>query len=63
MTGLHFNVFALVVQTFDKIPALHAPAPTTPPSGTAFVITQAVALLFFAVTVVLSVRGFRAGAA
>ena len=57
--ALYFNVFVLVVQAFVKVPALHALAPTTPPSGPAFGATQAIALVFFVVAGVFAVRRFR----
>src|SRR6266567_2493150 len=38
---LYFNLFVLVVQAFEKIPALHAMAPTEPP----FKLTQLIVLL------------------
>jgi len=43
---LYFNFFVLIVQSFEKVPALKALAPTQkePP----FVVAQLVALLFFA---------------
>jgi hypothetical protein len=55
--ALYFNVFVLVVQSFEKIPALHALAPTQkePP----FAITQLSVLVLFAVLTVLAVRAFR----
>jgi hypothetical protein len=62
VTALYFNVFVLIVQAFEKIPALHAMAPTTPPSGPAFAAAQGLALVFFAVMGVLAVRRFRPGA-
>lgn len=62
VTALYFNVFVLIVQAFVKLPALHALAPTTPPSGPAFSIAQGFVLLFFAVMGVLAVRRFRPAA-
>ncbi|MHB8528143.1 MAG: hypothetical protein ACYC8V_01355 [Caulobacteraceae bacterium] len=58
--ALYFNVFVLIVQAFEKISALRAMAPTTPPSGPAFAAVQGVALVFFAVMGVLAVGRFRA---
>ncbi len=51
-----FNVFVLIVQSFAKIPALHALAPkgSEPP----FVIVQAVVLLAFVVLGYLAVKRF-----
>jgi len=52
---LYFNVFVLIVQCFEKVPALKALAPTQkePP----FVVAQLAALMFFAaLTVFATVR-------
>jgi hypothetical protein len=51
------NSFVLVVQTFQKLPALHALAPngSEPP----FAAAQAAVLLFYVVTGYLAVRRFR----
>ena len=43
--ALYLNVFVLVIQSFLKIPPLHAIAPGTPPGGPVFMITQAVVLV------------------
>ena len=55
--ALYLNVFVLIVQTFQKNPALTAIAPTQsePPFG----ITQALTLLLFVVLGYVSVRRFR----
>lgn len=52
-----FNVFVLIVQSFAKVPALHALAPkgSEPP----FAIVQGVVLLAFIVIGALAVRRFR----
>jgi hypothetical protein len=53
--ALYFNVFVLVVQCFEKVPALHALAPTQnePP----FVVAQlAVLAVFGVITVLATVR-------
>jgi len=53
--ALYFNVFVLVVQSFEKIPALHAMAPTQtePP----FKLTQLVVLALFALlTIIAAIR-------
>jgi len=52
----YFNVFVLVVQSFLKIPALHALAPTG--TETPFVIAQALVLLIFVVLGILAVKKF-----
>jgi len=58
VVALWFNVVVLVVQSFVKIPTLHALAPTIPPSGPAFMTAQGVVLVFFLVTGVLAARRF-----
>jgi hypothetical protein len=50
----YFNVFVLVVQSFQKIPALHALAPTQ--AELPFAITQLTVLLAFIAAGVLSVK-------
>ncbi|HJX00262.1 MAG TPA: hypothetical protein VJ453_08875 [Terriglobales bacterium] len=56
--ALYFNVFVLVVQSFEKVSALKAIAPTQkePP----FAIAQIAVLVLFVVVTVLSVKRFRA---
>jgi hypothetical protein len=56
--ALYLNVFVLVVQSFLKIPAVHALAPTQkePP----FLIVQLIVLAIFIVLGVFAVKGFRA---
>ena len=55
--ALYFNVFVLVVQTFEKIPALHAMAPTQtePP----FKLTQLVVLPIFVLLGIIAAIRFR----
>jgi hypothetical protein len=55
--ALYFNVFVLVVQTFEKIPALHALAPTQtePP----FKLTQLVVLAIFVLLGIAAAIRFR----
>jgi len=55
--ALYLNVFVLIVQCFEKIPALHALAPTQkePP----FAIAQLVALVLFVFFGVRAVKRFR----
>jgi hypothetical protein len=57
--ALYFNVFVLVVQSFEKIPPLKAIAPTQkePP----FAIAQIAVLLFFVVLTIFAVKRFRIG--
>jgi len=54
--ALYFNVFVLVVQSFEKVPALKALAPTQkePP----FVVAQLLVLLIFATLTVLATVRF-----
>jgi hypothetical protein len=56
--ALYFNVFVLVVQTFEKVPAAHALAPTQkePP----FAVVQLLVLVIFAVLGIFAVKKFRA---
>jgi hypothetical protein len=56
--ALYLNVFVLVVQLFEKVPALHALAPTQkePP----FAIAQLLVMLLFIVLTVFAVKRFRA---
>jgi hypothetical protein len=56
--ALYLNVFVLVAQAFGKIRALHALAPTTPPSGPAFGAAQGLVLVIFLVLGILAVRRF-----
>jgi len=59
--ALWFNVFVLIVQSFMKIPALKALAPTQ--SEPPFQIAQGAALVLFVVLAILAVRKFRPVAA
>lgn len=55
-TAVYLNVFVLVVQSFEKVPALRAMAPTQKEAP--FAVTQiAVLVLFFALTI-LAVKRF-----
>jgi len=56
-TALYFNVFVLVVQSFEKVPSLKALAPTQkePP----FAIAQIALLLLFVVLTTFAVKRFR----
>ena len=56
VVALDFNVFVLIVQAFQKVPALHALAPTG--SGPVFAAAQGAALVFFVVAGVLGFRRF-----
>jgi hypothetical protein len=57
VVSLYLNVFVLVAQSFVKIPALNALAPTQsePPFG----ITQAAILVIFIVIALIAVANFR----
>lgn len=57
LTVLYLNCFVLVVQAFQKIPALHALAPKG--SETPFTATQAFVFLTFVVAGYLAVKWFR----
>ncbi len=59
LVSLYFNVFILIVQSFQKIPVLHDLAPTQ--TETPFQITQAIVLIAFVVTGVLAVKRFHPG--
>jgi len=55
--GLYLNVFVLIAQLFQKVPALKALAPTQ--SEPPFQVAQLVTLVLFAVLTILAVRRFR----
>jgi hypothetical protein len=57
MIALYFNVFVLVVQLFEKVPALHALAPTQ--SEAPFKIAQLLLLILFAVFITAAAKKFR----
>jgi hypothetical protein len=48
--ALYLNVFVLVIQSFIKVPGLHALAPSIPPAGPIFGAVQFVVLIAFLVT-------------
>lgn len=56
MIAFYLNVFVLVVQSFEKVPALKALAPTQ--SERPFVVTQLVVLTAFVLLIILAVRKF-----
>ena len=58
VAGLYFNVFVLIIHSFQKIPFLHALAPTQS-TEPAFAGTQGAALLLFIVIGILAFRRFR----
>lgn len=55
--ALYFNVFVLVVQSFEKVPTLRARAPTQ--KEPLFAIAQIAVLTIFVVLTVFSVKRFR----
>ena len=57
--ALYFNFFVLIVQSFEKIPSLHALAPTQtePP----FLIAQGTVFAIFAILTIAAVRKFHPG--
>ena len=54
--ALYLNVFVLVIQSFIKIPALHALAPAVPPAGPVFGAVQGIVLLAFVVAGWMAVK-------
>jgi uncharacterized membrane protein SirB2 len=54
--ALYLNVFVLVVQSFEKVPALRAMAPTQ--SEPPFLVAQVIVLLVFIVLGVFAVKKF-----
>lgn len=63
LVSLYLNVFVLVIQSFLKIPPLHALAPSVPPSEPPFAIVQGIVLVLFVVAIVGVWRRFRPAAA
>jgi hypothetical protein len=57
VVALYFNVFVLIVQLFEKVPALQALAPTQ--SEPPFQVAQLVALVIFAALAIRSAMKFR----
>jgi hypothetical protein len=57
MIALYLNVFVLIAQLFDKVPALKALAPTK--SEPLFMGTQLVVLVLFAALTIAAVKKFR----
>jgi hypothetical protein len=55
--ALYFNVFVLVVQSFEKVPSLKAIAPTQ--KELPFAIAQIAVLLLFVALTTFSVKRFR----
>jgi hypothetical protein len=59
LVSLYLNVFVLIIQSFLKIPALHALAPSVPPREPPFAIVQGIVLVFFAIVIIGALRRFR----
>jgi hypothetical protein len=59
MISLYLNVFVLIIQAFLKVPALHALAPSVPPSEPPFAVIQGLVLVFFVIVIIGAVRRFR----
>jgi hypothetical protein len=57
--ALYLNVLVLVTQSFIKIPALHALAPSIPPTGPVFGAVQGVVLIVFIAAGWLAVKAGR----
>jgi len=55
MISLYLNIFVLVIQSFLKVPVLHALAPSEPP----FAVIQGIVLVFFVIVIIGAVRRFR----
>jgi hypothetical protein len=59
LVSLYLNVFVLVIQSFLKVPALHALAPSVPPAEPPFAVVQGIVLVFFIVVIIGVIRRFR----
>ena len=59
LISLYLNTFVLVIQSFLKVPVLHALAPGEPPGGPVFAIAQGIVLVFFVIMIIGAVRRFR----
>ncbi len=59
LVSLYLNVFVLVIQSFLKVPALHALAPSVPPPEPPFAIVQVIVLAFFVVVIIGVIRRYR----
>jgi hypothetical protein len=56
--ALYLNVFVLAIQSFIKIPALHALAPGVPPSGPVFGAVQGMVLIGFVIAGWRGIKNF-----
>jgi hypothetical protein len=59
LVSLYLNVFVLVIQSFLKVPALHALAPSVPPTEPPFAIVQGIVLVLFVVVIIGVIRRYR----
>ena len=59
VAALYLNVFVLVIQSFIKIPSLHALVPAIPPAGPVFGGVQGVVLVAFIAAGWLAIRAGR----
>ena len=59
LLSLYLNVFVLVIQSFLKVPALHALAPSVPPAEPPFAVAQGIVLVFFAIMIIGAIRRYR----
>ena len=59
LVSLYLNVFVLVIQSFLKVAALHALAPSEPPAEPPFAIVQGIVLVFFVVVIIGVIRRYR----
>ena len=58
LVSLYLNVFVLIIQSFLKVPALHALAPSVPPAEPPFAIAQGAALVVFIALGYLATRRY-----
>lgn len=59
LISLYLNLFVLIIQGFLKVPALHALAPSVPPSEPPFLVVQGLVLAFFVIVTIGAMRRFR----
>src|SRR6266536_1557273 len=59
LVSLYLNVFVLVIQSFLKVPALHALAPSVPPAEPPFAVVQGIVLVFFVIVIIGAIRRYR----
>ena len=59
LVSLYLNVFVLVIQSFLKVPVLHALAPSVPPAEPPFAVAQGIVLVFFVIMIIGVWRRFR----